>query len=419
MTAIAVAGGRDARIIGLVSAGHFFSHFYFLVLPPLFPLLKIEFGVSYASLGLLLTAASVATGICQTPVGFLVDRLGARWILLGGLLLHSAAIVAIGFTSSYWAILVLFMVAGVANTVYHPADYAILNARVSRDRLGRAFSIHTFSGNIAWAIAPAAMVALTALWDWRSAVIFVGLIGLATTAVLALNGADLSDRDDAGVADHAKREGAIDDGRTQSGIQLLLSPPILMAFLFFFFIAMGTGAIRVFSVAALVAIYDTPLVAANGVLTGFLAGASAGILAGGLISDKLGRPEITATIGFLLGAAFLALAGSVSLPIMAMAGVLTAAGFVTGAVQPSRDLLVRRVTPPGSMGKVFAFVSTGLALGGVIMPIGFGWIMDHADPRWLFWLSAIIILLTVVTVGGLSAVSSAESKKSTGHISNS
>ena len=405
MTVAAESMGRDIRVIGLVSGGHFFSHFYFLVLPPLFPLLKAEFGVSYASLGLFLTAASLATMICQTPVGFLVDRFGARWILLGGLLLHSVAITAIGFTSSYWAILVLFMVAGVANTVYHPADYAILNARVTPHRLGRAFSIHTFSGNIAWAIAPAAMVSLTALWDWRTAVILAGLAGVVTAAVLAIRGADLVDRDVVQENDRATLPSTSKAAPPLSGIQLLLSPPILMAFLFFMFIAMGTGAVRVFSVAALVAIYDTPLEVANGVLTGFLGGAAAGILVGGLLVDKVGKPELTAIVGFLVGAALLAAAGTFSLPIAGMAAVLTGAGFVTGIVQPSRDLLVRRVTPPGSVGKVFAFVSTGLALGGVLMPIAFGWLMDHADPRWVFWLSAIIILLTVLTVGGLASVS--------------
>lgn len=404
MTVATDSMGRDVRVIGLVSGGHFFSHFYFLVLPPLFPLLKVEFGVSYASLGLFLTAASLATGICQTPVGFLVDRFGARWILLAGLLLHSVAIMAIGFTTSYWAVLVLFMIAGVANTVYHPADYAILNARVTPHRLGRAFSIHTFSGNIAWAIAPAAMVTLTALWDWRTAVILAGLAGIVTALILAIRVTDLEDRADhtPGPAKSAAPTGA---PLPLSGIQLLLSPPILMAFLFFMFIAMGTGAVRVFSVAALVAIYDTPLEAANGVLTGFLAGAAAGILVGGLLVDKVGKPEMTAIFGFLSGAALLAIAGTFSLPIAAMAAVLTGAGFVTGIVQPSRDLLVRRVTPPGSMGKVFAFVSTGLALGGVLMPIAFGWLMDHADPRWVFWLAAIIILLTVLTVSGLASVS--------------
>jgi len=399
MSDVALGAGQGNRIIALVSAGHFFSHFYFLVLPPLFPLLKAEFGVSYASLGLLMTAASIATGVGQTPVGFLVDRLGARWILLGGLILHSLAIAAIGLTSSYWAILVLFVVAGLANTVYHPADYAILNARVPRERLGRAFSIHTFSGNIAWAIAPTAMIAMTALWDWRAAVMVSGIAGLVVAAAIGLLGGELS-----GV-DRARNETRDDDQTASSvalsGVQLLLSPPIVMAFLFFLLIAMGTGAVRVFSVAALVAIYDTPLAAANGILTGFLAGASAGILAGGLIADKLGKPETTATLGFLSGAVFLALAGSVSLPVAGMVAVLTLAGFVTGVVQPSRDILVRRVTPPGSMGKVFAFVSTGLATGGVLMPLIFGWIMDHADPRWVFWLSAIIVLSTVVTVGGM------------------
>jgi MFS family permease len=297
------------------------------------------------------------------------------------------------------------MVAGVANTVYHPADYAILNARVTPHRLGRAFSIHTFSGNIAWAIAPAAMVSLTALWDWRTAVILAGLAGIVTAAVLAIRGADLVDRDVVQGNDHATPPSMSEAAPPLSGIQLLLSPPILMAFLFFMFIAMGTGAVRVFSVAALVAIYDTPLEAANGVLTGFLGGAAAGILVGGLLVDKIGKPELTAIVGFLVGAALLAAAGTFSLHIAGMAAVLTGAGFVTGIVQPSRDLLVRRVTPPGSMGKVFAFVSTGLALGGVLMPIAFGWLMDHADPRWVFWLSAIIILLTVLTVGGLASVS--------------
>ncbi len=400
MTDAVLSPGRGNRIIALVSAGHFFSHFYFLVLPPLFPLLKEEFGVSYASLGLLMTAASIATGVGQTPVGFLVDRLGARWILLGGLVVHSAAIAAIGLTDSYWAVLVLFVVAGLANTVYHPADYAILNARVPRERLGRAFSIHTFSGNIAWAIAPTAMIGMTALWDWRTAVLVSGVAGLIVASAIWMLGGELS-----GIESDDRKAEAAPGGPTVNGIQLLLSAPIMMAFLFFFLIAMGTGAVRVFSVAALVAIYDTPLAAANGVLTGFLAGASAGILAGGLIADKLGKPELVATLGFLIGAVFLALAGSMSLPIAGMVAILTLAGFVTGVVQPSRDILVRRVTPPGSVGKVFAFVSTGLAAGGVLMPLIFGWIMDHADPRWVFWLSALIVLSTVVTVGGLSSIS--------------
>lgn len=413
MAEAALPSRSGNRVIALISGGHFFSHFYFLVLPPLFPLLKDELGVSYASLGLVMTAASIATGIGQTPVGFLVDRFGARWILLAGLVLHSVAIAAIGLTSSYWAILVLFIVAGIANTVYHPADYAILNARVPRERLGRAFSIHTFSGNIAWAAAPAIMISLTALWDWRTAILIVGLAGLVVAAVLWSFGGELSGE---GQGDERAPDAAATVANAApplSGMQLLLSPPIVMAFMFFLFIAMGTGAIRVFSVAALVAIYDTPLALANGVLTGFLAGASAGILAGGLVVDKLGRPERTATLGFLAGAVLLALAGSVSLPVFGMVAVLTAAGFVTGIVQPSRDMLVRRVTPPGSMGKVFAFVSTGLAVGGVLMPLIFGWIMDHADPRWVFWLSALIVLATVATVSGLSSASARKDARET------
>ena len=190
-----------------------------------------------------------------------------------------------------------------------------------------------------------------------------------------------------------------------SGLALLFSPPILLAFLFFFLLAIGFGGVRSFSVAAFVAIYDMPLAAANGALTGFLIGSAGGILAGGVLADRFGNPERIATIGFILSAALLTVVGAPSMPIVLLVAVLTAAGFLNGMVQPSRDLLVRSVTPPGSIGKVFGFVSTGLSIGTALMPVLFGWIMDNADPRWIFWVSAIFILLALTTIGGLSRLS--------------
>ncbi len=392
-----------AKVIGLVSGGHFFSHFYSLLLPPLFPLLREELGVSYASLGLILAAFSITSGVGQTPVGFLVDRVGARGLLVAGLACQGIAIMLAGLAGSYWALVILFAVAGLGNTVYHPADYSILSASIRPHRLGRAFGIHTFSGNIGWAVAPAAMVALTALWNWRAALVIVGLAGIAAAFIMWTQGGALRDERSSSAAPAPQQDPA--KKVPLSGFALLFSPPILLAFLFFFLLAVGFGGVRTFSVAAFVAIYDMPLATANGALTGFLIGSAAGILAGGILADRFGNPERIASVGFILSAALLTVVGAPSMPIVLLVGVLTAAGFLNGMVQPSRDLLVRSVTPPGSLGKVFGFVSTGISIGTALMPILFGWIMDNADPRWIFWIAAFVILLALATIGALSRLS--------------
>lgn len=392
-----------AKVIGLVSGSHFFSHFYSLLLPPLFPLLREELGVSYAALGLILASFSIASGVGQTPVGFLVDRVGARGLLIAGLACQGVAVTLAGLTGSYWALVALFALAGLGNTVYHPADYSILSASIHPSRLGRAFSIHTFSGNIGWAVAPVAMVSLTVLWDWRVALIIVGLVGIAAALLLwTQSGALQGER-----AWSAAPEPQGEPGKKPplDGLALLFSPPILMAFLFFLLLAIGFGGVRTFSVAAFVAIYDMPLATANGALTGFLIGSAAGILAGGILADRFGNPERIASVGFILSAALLTVVGAPSMPIVMLVGVLTAAGFLNGIVQPSRDLLVRSVTPPGSIGKVFGFVSTAISIGTALMPILFGWIMDNANPRWIFWIAALFLLLALATIGGLSRLS--------------
>ncbi|MBM3549831.1 MAG: MFS transporter, partial [Alphaproteobacteria bacterium] len=180
MVAITADARSDTRVVGLVSLAHFFSHFYVLALPPLFPVLKETYGVSYAALGLLMAALNIGTGLLQPAMGVLVDRIGGKQVLILGLALHAAAMGAIGFTSSYVATLVLMGLAGIANSVYHPADYSILNASVDKRRIGRAFSIHTFAGYLGFAAAPVAIAALTVPLGWRGALVAAGAAGLVS-----------------------------------------------------------------------------------------------------------------------------------------------------------------------------------------------------------------------------------------------
>ena len=397
MTHAAALPAREVKVIGLIGTGHFFSHLYFLILPPLFPLLYHEFGVSYTALGLIVAGFNVVSGLGQTPLGFLVDRLGGRTVLIAGLLLQGLAIAAVGFAYSYWLIFVLFLIAGLANAVFHPADYSILSATVDRSRLGRAFGIHSLSGTLGFAAAPVSVITLTAIWDWRTAMTILGLIGVAVGCVVWWQSGALKNERRRGPAD-------IEDASLagwRSGLALLLSRPILIAFIFFTLLAIGFGAIRTFSVSALVMHYDMPLASASGALTGFLIGVGAGVVLGGIIADRYGNPARTAMLFLSAAALLLIFIGSVSLPMVLLVGVLTFTGFISGLVYPSRDLLVRNVTPEGDAGKVFGFVSTGLNVGSALTPLLFAWALDSGEPQVIFWAGGAVILLTLIALPGV------------------
>jgi FSR family fosmidomycin resistance protein-like MFS transporter len=383
---------RQVKIVGLVSGGHFFSHFYTLVLPPLFPLLKVEFGVSYTSLGLLVSAGSLASGLALLPVGFLVDRYGPVMLLVAGLAIAAAATLLMGFSSTYGMLLALVVLGGIGNSVFHPADYTLLSAAVRYEWLGRAFSVHTFAGHAGWAVAPLLMAALAATFGWRTGLVAVGLVGLVMAVVVFIN------RDVLRQARAPDDEVARDGGA--SGLRLLMQWPILTCFLFFVLIAMALLGIEAFMVSAFVKDRGISLSAANLTLTAMFTGSALGVLAGGIIADRTQRHSLVAATGLAISATLIAVIGASALPIAGLTAIIAMAGFASGTVAPSRDLIVRSVTPKGSTGKVFAFVSVGLDVGGVVAPPMFGWIMDNAGSRWVFWLTAMIMFGAIATVFG-------------------
>jgi MFS family permease len=383
---------QDAKVIGLVSAGHFFSHFYMLLLPPLFPLLREIYGVGYTELGFAIAAFSVTTGLTQVPVGFLVDRYGARNILIAGIYLEALAVALIGVFPYYGALLALMVLAGLANAVYHPADYAILNASVNQQRMGRAFSIHTFAGYLGDALAPVTILFLATLANWRVGLVVCGIAGAITATLMLFHSVVLRDvGEHAGAKGHSKTAG-------RSGLALLFSAPILMGLLFFVCISLAGRGVNGFSVATLNALYDTPLETAAIVLSAFLFASPVGVLIGGWIADRVSRHDIVAALCFVVSGLAIFTVAAVEMALPAIAGLFAIAGFCSGLVAPSRDMMIRSVTPPGEMGKVFGFVSTGFNIGGIIGPILFGYLLDHTDPRLVFWTVAGVSVLTVLTV---------------------
>ena len=382
---------HDTKVISLVSAGHFFSHFYMLLLPPLFPLLRDIYGVGYTELGFAIAVFSITTGLTQVPVGFLVDRYGASRILIAGIYLEALAIALIGVFPYYGALLGFMVLAGLANAVYHPADYAILNASVNQQRMGRAFSIHTFAGFSGDTLAPLTILFLVAVANWRTGLIICGIAGALTATAMLYHSALLQDTTDT-QPDHRK------DKTSHSGVRLLLTAPIIMGLLFFVCISLAGRGVNGFTVATLNALYETPLETAALVLSAFLFASPIGVLVGGWIADRVSRHDVVAASCFVVSGLAIFVVAAVELSLISIALLFAIAGFCSGIVAPSRDMMIRSVTPPGEMGKVFGFVSTGFNIGGIIGPILFGYLLDHSDPRLVFWAVAAISIVTVVTV---------------------
>jgi len=392
MTAIAEAPAvSENRVLSLIGVGHFLSHFYLLTLPPMFLVFSREFEVGFGALGLALAGYGWVGGILQAPVGAALDKIGARQMLAAGLALNATAIMLIGFSDSYWQLFVLAVLAGTGNSVFHPVDYAIIAAKVREKRLGRAYSLHTFSGFAGGAAAPLVIGGLAMAFDWRMAFIIVGVCGIGAALLIFMQGDRLEGER------VVKDAGPDANGKTHlSGRALLLSPPVLLYFLFLATYGLATGAIGSQGVVAMNLMGLATEAEARGVLSAYQAAIAIGILTGGVLAERYGRHGLTAAVA-LLGAAALLLLPPVLSPTGALLfAIFIGSGFGFGIVLPARDLMVRAITPPGASGRVFGFVFVGLSIGsGASGPI-FGQLVDAGFQNWLFPIAGILLVIAVI-----------------------
>ena len=383
MDAAATVIHREVRAVGLISAAHFLSHFYQLALPPLFLAIQGDIGVSFLALGSTVAAYNIATAVLQTPIGILVDRVGARGVLIAGLAVNAGAVAAAGFAESYWAIMAAMVAAGAGNAVFHPADFSLLSSSVDDRRLGRAFSVHSLAGSLGFAAAPVTMLFLAALWDWRAALVATGMAGLALAAILAVFSSAMG--------------GERGRGKPRAAVSwtVLFDRTILSFFGFYALSAAAGAGISGFSVVAFIAIYDVGPELAGGVLTAFFVLTGLGVAAGGIVADRALRPDAVLGICYAAAAAALIAVATGALAFWLVAAVFGLAGVFRGIVNPSRDVLLKRLTPAGAIGAVFGFVTAGFNVGLGTAPLLYGWMMDLGRPEAVFWIAAGFTVLTI------------------------
>ncbi len=410
MSTAAISGFRqDAQVISLVGIAHGVSHFFHLILAPLFPWLKDAFSLSYAELGLLMTVFFVVSGIGQALAGFVVDRVGARAVLFSGIGFLGLSALVLSQANSYPMLLAGSMLAGVGNSVFHPADFTLLNKRVSAPRLGHAFSVHGISGNLGWAAAPVFLTAMAGLFDWRIALLSAAAVPFAVLALLVVY-RDLLRTDDISAAVTASKKSDSGDGHLLAFMRL---PAVWMCFAFFFITAMALGGIQSFSSSSLRELYGMSLASATTGYTAYMLASAAGMVWGGFLASRTLRHDRTIAIAFTAAGIFaLVIAAGVVPPMVAVA-LMGAIGFGAGVAGPSRDLLIRSAAPKNATGRVYGVVYSGLDIGLAAAPVLFGALMDAGHPSMVFvgiGLFQCLAILTAVGVGANTARIAATTK---------
>lgn len=385
---------RDFSTIGLISLAHGTSHFFHLLLAPLFPVFIHEFGLNYSQLGLLVTTFFIISGIGQALAGFLVDRTGARPLLFVALSCFVLASVAAGLASGFGGLLLAAALAGLGNAPFHPIDFTIMNKRISPPRLGHAFSAHSISGNLGWAFAPVFLIGVAELTgDWRMAYVGTGLLALSVLALLLLK-RDAID-DEQGAWAHEKPGAAA--AQPEHPMAFLRLPSVWLCFSFFFFGTAALSAIQSFASPALSNLYGLPLQATAFVVTGYMLCGAVGMVIGGFWVAGSAHLERNIGIGMAVAAALLLVAATGWVPPLMAAAVVALAGFGTGLAAPSRDMLIKRAAPPGATGRVYGTVYSGLDAGFALAAPLFGALMDGGHPRAVFYGAAVALVLAIAT----------------------
>ena len=405
MTVALSRRASDVRVIALISLAHGSSHFFHLILPPMFPWLKDAFALSYAELGLLMSGFFLISCVAQAASGFLVDRIGARPVLFGGIGLLILAALVYSQSNGYAMLLLGAVIAGCGNGIFHPVDYTLINHKVSPPNLPYAYSMHGVTGYLGWAAAPAFMVGIAQLTDWRIAFLSAAVLEAFILLILWLNKSQLiDDVQERHTQSHSGAQAISPGSAPVSSFAFLRLPAVWFCWIFFFFSMASTSSLQSFAPSSLFKIYQIPLDIGSYFITLLALGSASGVLFGGYLAAKLQAPErivsfclsITIVMCLLLGT------GLVSAEMIPL--IFFALGFGYGVVAPSRDLLVKLATPKGVAGRVYGIVYSGIDLGAAVGPFIFGFFMDAGLPKALFIGIALFQLLIIPTVFKVSAV---------------
>ena len=403
---------NDVELISLVGAAHSISHFFHLIIVPLFPWIKEEFALSYSELGLLMTVFYIASFVVQSISGIWVDRHGARPVLFVGMVLLILGSLTIGFSQHYWVMMLGMIITGIGNGVFHPVNYTLINHLVKPKNLPHAYSVHGVTGYLGWAAAPLFLLSITALFEsWRFAVFGASILATLVMLLLIWRKDQLNDLSVMS-AEHDSQSTPLFSKDMLSFINL---PNIRLSWLFFFLTAFSFAGIQSFASTALVDIYNIEISQTTASFTLYMISSALGLIAGGFVAVKIPQPDRVITGAFLASGIATIIAGTGIFAAWSVPLLFVLMGFGSGMAAPARDLMVRAATPKGSSGKVFGVVYSGIDCGSATGPILFGLFMDWKSPEIIFYSVAILQIVAIFVAAQLNTINNAKLVTPTPH----
>lgn len=390
---------EDATVIGLVGLAHASSHFAHLLLPALFPVFMREFGLSFGALAGLAAVFAVISGGGQALAGFVVDRLGARIVMVFSFVCFISASLAGYVAQGYWGLMGVAVLAGLGNAPFHPVDFSILNHRVSAARLGYAYSVHGLSGNLGWALAPVFLMGFTAWSDWRIGYLAAAGMYASILALLLWQRRHLRTE----AVRHAAAPGA-----GGGSLDFLRLPVLWWCFAFFLLSSMTMSVVPNFSASIMEAMHGISMEAGATMVTAYMLCGAAGMVVGGMVAARV--PHLSDRVVawcMAVGALMVVLAGTGWLGGMGSVVVLTATGLAVGIGGPSRDMMIKRATPAGATGRVYGMVYSGLDLGFALGPLIYGLFMDRGLYGTTLMVASVFLFISVRVAVGVGQRTSA------------
>jgi MFS transporter, FSR family, fosmidomycin resistance protein len=399
--------GKRGRVLKLgvlptISIAHGLSHFFHLLLAPLFPLIKAEFRLSYAELGLLMTAYFVVSGIGQALAGFVVDKVGPVPVLFAslGLMILATFVAATG--NSYAWLMFASVLAGIGNASFHPVDYSILNARIAPDKLGSAYAVHGICGSLGWAAAPVFLLTIAHASNWRVAIACAGLLACFVLALVWWRKAILMPQENTVAANEKNSHSSHASQKPQESVFAFLTlPAVWMSFAFFFAYAIALGGVQSFGAEAASKLHELDPKWVAYCLSSYMIASAAAILVGGKLVSDISRAEKIIAAGFVSAALVALLIGFAPVSGLAVPFLFGVMGFCSGIASPSRDILIKRAAPPGATGRVYGVVYSGLDAGMALAPLGFGMMMDAKQPIAVWVCIAVFQAVLIVSAMGV------------------
>ena len=382
---------QDASIIALVGLAHASSHFAHLLLPLMFPVFMKEFGLSYSEVGLLMTTFFVISGFGQAGAGFVVDRFGARPLLLVALSIFAVASVAASMVTAYTGLVLVAALAGLGNATFHPVDFTILNQRVSAPRLGYAFSAHGLTGNLGWATAPLFFAGISSALGWRTAYLAAAVMYVGILLLMVLH------------RDKLKTQIAVvhPDQPVEHSMAFMKLPVVWWCFGFFLLSTMTMAVVQSFSVSILRAMHGVSVEAATLTLSAYMLCGALGMLVGGFVATRAASSDRVVALAMGSAALLLVLCGTGLLGGTLTMVVLASTGFAVGIGGPSRDMMIKKATPKAATGRVYGMVYSGLDTGLAVAPVLFGTLMDRGWYGATLMAAALAMSLSVLAAVGV------------------